>query len=186
MITKNEIRKLKKEERRLMSKEDVLKKSNLACEIFLQSNIYKESKTLMLYMPLGNEINPMKIVEQAYRDDKKVIFPVTDEQSGIITPIYASENTEFSIGAFSVSEPKSNFVADKKKIDVVLVPGIAFDKKGNRIGFGKGCYDQFLYHISAVTVGFCYESQLCPLIPSESTDYALDFIVTEKEIIDCF
>ena len=179
------IRKQKKEERNLMSKQDVLDKSYSACENFLKSEPYRKSKVLMLYMPLGNETDPSEIIRSAYQDGKKVVFPVTEEKSGLISPRYAQADTSFLKGGFSVMEPVGTRVAEKGEIDTVLVPGIAFDRQGNRIGFGKGCYDQFLCGISAVTVGFCYEFQLCSFLPSEPTDQSLDFIVTEKEMFEC-
>ena len=88
-------------------------------------------------------------------------------------------------GAFSVYEPDSAELADINEIDVVIVPGVAFDKSGTRIGFGKGCYDRFLKQISSVKIGFCYEFQICDKIIADEHDINMDYLVTEKGLIKC-
>ncbi len=182
---KTEIRKLNKEQRRNMDKYEVEHKSQLAAEYFVASDIYKNSAVIMLYMPLGNETDTSAIINQAFRDGKRVVFPVTDLNSGDITPYYANNNTEFAEGAFSVREPINADIAPAEEIDTVIVPGIAFDRKGARIGFGKGCYDRFLRQFSAVKVGFCYEFQLCDKIYADAHDINMDFLVTENGLTDC-
>lgn len=182
---KNEIRKKFKEKRRAMEKSEVSEKSRCACEVFLKSEMYKNAKILMLYMPLGNETDTTEIIKRAFADEKKLIFPVTDERTGVITPCYATTETEFKEGAFSVNEPCDANVAEPLDIDTVIVPGIAFDKSGGRIGFGKGCYDGFLNKTKAVKIGFCYELQLCDKIPGKEYDIKMDCIITENRIIMC-
>ena len=165
-----------------MTKKEVGEKSFRACDNFLASDIYKNSKTLMLYMPLGNETDTTKVINQAYKDGKKVVFPVTDKESGVITPCYAEETADFVTGAFNVNEPQNGTKAELCDIDVVLVPGIAFDCKGARVGFGKGCYDRLLTETDAVKVGFCYDFQVCDNIPAEEHDIMMDFVVTESGV----
>ena len=137
----------------------------------------------MLYKSLGNETDTETIISSCFSDDKKVVLPVTERKSGKITPHYVEKSTEFEVGNFSVIEPKNAETANPADIDVIIVPGIAFDKKGNRVGFGKGCYDMFLPETNAVKVGFCYHFQLCDLIPSDKHDINMDYIITEKGII---
>ncbi len=182
---KSEIRNQNKIRRSAMKTEEVMQKSREAANIFLASDYYKNSKQLMLYMPLGNETDTSAIIKAAFCDGKTVVFPVTDEKSGEITPFYAFFDTTFSKGAFSVSEPVGTQIADMSKTDVVLVPGIAFDKTGNRVGFGKGCYDRLLKDSSATLIGFCYGFQVCEHIPSEAHDIKMDALVTEKGLFRC-
>ena len=139
----------------------------------------------MLYMPLRNETDTKAIINQAFLDEKKVIFPVTDEKSGIITPYYATENTEFSKGGFSVFEPLGTEIANEKNIDVIIVPGIAFSKNGARIGFGKGCYDKLLKNTAAIKIGYCYSFQVYDEIPTDIYDIPMDYIISENAIINC-
>lgn len=182
---KNKIRNSNKIKRSSMDKAEILEKSHAAAKVFLSSDIYKNAKQLMLYMPLGNETDTTHIINEAFRDGKKPIFPVTDEKSGEITPCYATEESEFVKGAFSVKEPCVMDVADVSKIDVILVPGIGFDKKGTRIGFGKGCYDRLLKNTTAIKIGFCYDFQICEGIDAEEHDVKMDFLITESGIIKC-
>lgn len=182
---KKEIRKANKIKRSTMDKTEVFEKSSKACKVFLESDLYKNAKVIMLYMPLGNETDTTDIIKQSFTDGKKLILPVTDEKTGEITPCYFEKDSEFSQGAFSVKEPCVKDVADALDIDVVIVPGIAFDKSGARVGFGKGCYDRFLIKADAVKIGFCYEFQLYDKIPSEEYDVKMDYIITESGIINC-
>ena len=182
---KTEIRKLNKIKRAAMDVGEVEQKSQSAAKLFLSSPLYENAKHIMLYKPLGNETDTNDVIMSAFRDGKEVTFPVTDPKSGEITPCSATNETEFAKGAFSVSEPVNAKGVDVEKIDLILVPGIAFDKKGTRVGFGKGCYDRLLQNSSAIKVGFCYDFQLCEEIPSEQHDVTMDYIVTETRIINC-
>ena len=139
----------------------------------------------MLYMPLGNETDTSDITEAAFKDGKKVAFPVTDAETGEITPYYATENTQFKQGAFSVNEPNNDDIAALSDIDVIVVPGIAFDKSGARVGFGKGCYDRLLKQSCAVKVGLCYDYQVCDWIAMDEFDVNMDYLVTESGMINC-
>lgn len=93
---------------------------------------------------------------------------------------------EFENGAFGVREPKICILKRKfDEIDVALIPGIAFDKTGHRIGFGGGYFDRFLKKIHCTTIGLAYEFQIIEKVPAEKYDVAVDYIVTEKRIIKC-
>ena len=180
---KSETRRINKEKRALLDKQEVEQKSKKACLHFTESLIYKNSKEIMVYMPLGNETDTTYIVNQARKDNKKLIYPVTDEKTGEITPVYSEKDTVFTEGAFGVKEPDERKVADFKNIDVVIVPGIAFDRNGNRVGFGKGCYDKFLVKTDCIKIGFCYSFQLVDEIQSDIYDIKMDYITTEEGII---
>ncbi len=180
---KNQIREQYKAKRREMDKSEVIEKSKATSMAFLESSIYKNAKQLMIYLPLGNETDTSEIIDAALRDGKKIVLPVTDSQTGVITPCLYEKDTKLIKGAFSVTEPEIKVLADMSKTDVVIVPGIAFDRLGNRVGFGKGCYDRLLKGTTAIKVGLCYELQICSEIPSCKHDVKMDFLFTEKDII---
>lgn len=182
---KNQIREQNKTKRRAMDKADVTKKSRLAASVFLESDLYKNAEQLMVYLPLGKETDTRDIIDAAFRDGKRLVLPVTDPETGEITPCLYEKDTKLAKGAFSVTEPVDLKPADMSKSDVVLVPGIAFDLSGNRVGFGRGCYDGLLKGTAAVKVGFCYDFQVCSQIPAEKHDVKMDFLVTESGIINC-
>ena len=185
MMTKNEIRYDLKEKRRSISETEAFSKSLLAQRVFLGSEIYNDAKNLMVYMPLGNETGTFDIIKDATSKGKTVLVPVTDRNSFELTAHRITRDTEFEKGVFNLTEPKTKDAFNKSEIDVVLVPGVAFSKKGARIGFGKGCYDKFLDGICATKVGFCYDFQLSDEIEPEPYDIMMEFIVTEKELINC-
>ena len=168
-----------------MDKAEAAAKSAAASKVFLDDELYENAGVIMLYMPLGNETDTTEIISKAFSDGKKLVFPVTDKENGEITPCYAGKETVFAEGAFSVREPAEKDVADVSEIDVIVVPGIAFDKKGSRIGFGKGCYDRFLKNCPAVKIGFCYDFQAAHDIPTEPHDIKMDFLITENGKFKC-
>lgn len=185
MNEKTKLRQRYKQIRASMTNEDVASKSNAMCDIFLSSEMYTNAGCIMLYMPLGKEADTSSIINRAYVDGKKVIFPATDSDTGIITPIYADRDAKFSKGAFSVMEPDCIEIAEVGDIDLILVPGIAFDRSGHRIGFGKGCYDRLLSGYNGIKIGFCYSEQICENIPFDEFDVCMDYLITEDEIIKC-
>lgn len=180
MMTKNELRKINKEKRAAMNEAEVKEKSLAIAKTFLGSEIYKRAKTIMVYMPLGNEVDTRTIITSAFSDGKCIVVPVTDAVTGEVTPCEIEKDEALQKGAFGILEPFSKRIADPRLIDVVLVPGIAFDKKGGRIGFGKGCYDRFLKKTEALKIGLCYDFQLCEKTEEESHDIKMDFVITEK------
>lgn len=182
---KNEIRTINKAKRAEMSKSDVIEKSRECAKEFLISDFYKNADVIMLYIPLGNETDTTEIIKKAHDDNKRCVFPVTDEKSGIITPYYAERDTDFKKGAFAVMEPCKKEVADINDIDVIIVPGVAFCKNGGRIGFGKGCYDRFLESTRAIKIGYCYNFQLCDEIAGDAHDVNMDYLITESGMIAC-
>ncbi len=184
-MNKNELRKINKEKRRSLLKETVIEKSKKASEFFLDSDIYKKAKVIMLYYPLGNETDTSDIFKKAQEDNKTVVYPITDVKTNELTAVIADNETKFSKGGYSVFEPKSKNVVDKSLIDVVIVPGIAFDKSGYRVGFGKGCYDRFLENINAIKIGFCYDFQITDKILVDEYDICMNYLICEDGLVSC-
>jgi len=87
MSEKEQLRKALKEKRKSLSAAEVDEKSSVAAKIFLESDVYKKASTIMLYMPIQNEVDTSRIIERAFMDKKQLVFPVTDRESGVITPI---------------------------------------------------------------------------------------------------
>ena len=88
----------------------------------------------------------------------------------------------FTLGAFSIPEPQDADVFDASEIDLVIVPALAYDRHGTRLGFGRGCYDGFLPRTRAVKVGLCYAFQLADSLPADTHDVPVDYILTEKDL----
>lgn len=180
-MTKDEIRQQMKRARSAIAPQKVRKWSCDAALMLTKTEEYKNAASIMLYYPIGNEVDTAYVAEAARGDGKTVLYPVTDEKSRKISPVCVGADTKFEAGGFKIPEPVGE-VWDGA-IDLIVVPGVAFDRTGARLGFGKGCYDEFLCRTSAVRVGLCYEIQLVDRLPTEAHDVQMDMIVTEKEIM---
>lgn len=144
---------------------------------------YRKASLVMLYLSLPDEAPTDRLIKMVLSDGKRVCVPVTEGR--VITPCEISEGEELSEGAFSVREPLIKRAVCKEKIDICVVPGLLFDKRGTRCGYGKGCYDTFLETINPLKVGLAFSSQVVTAFPSEAHDVKMNYIITEKEVIDC-
>jgi 5-formyltetrahydrofolate cyclo-ligase len=138
-----------------------------------------------LYSPAHNETDTAIILTAAFEDNKRVLFPAVCGQNMVLRLVKKPDDLQE--GAFGILEPKPSGVDHNVAIvDLVVVPGIAFDLTGHRIGYGKGYYDRFLQHPGRTTllVGFCHDFQMVynPL-PADVHDVPMDVIVTDKRII---
>lgn len=183
-MKKEVLREIGKIKRKGMSKREVLEKSKQAANFFLDSRSYQKAEVIMLYYPLGNETDTSEILKNALNDEKTVLYPITDIYTNKITPVIVNSKTDFAKGAYSVFEPTEKNVYNGK-IDVILVPGIMFDKNGWRVGFGKGCYDRFLENTDAVKIGFCYDFQIADKIDNDKFDIKLNYLVSESGMVVC-
>ena len=154
-------------------KELQLKNGGMFTKIIKELDCYKRAKTVMLYMPIKGEAD----VTGLLCDEKVFVTPVTKGND-----MYACIMGELEVGAFGVSEPKDKTPFDKRAIDLVIVPGVVFDKSGNRIGYGKGYYDRFLKDMTCFKTGVCHSFQLIEEIECEEHDVKMDMIVTERGI----
>lgn len=134
---------------------------------------YKKAETVMIYMPIKGESDITALLD----DEKLFLTAVTDGDD-----MYASKIGELERGKFGVLEPIEKIPFDKEKIDIVFTPGVAFDKKGNRIGFGKGYYDRFFDGMNVLKIGVCHSFQLLDEVESDTYDVKMDMIVTEDGV----
>ena len=149
--------------------------------------LYQRSKVIMVYYPLKGEVNLLGIVKKVL-GKKEVCFPVIDSQSNSIIPYEVKDlENDFVIGPYGIKEPNT----DKSKrclldnIDLVFVPGLAFDASRNRLGRGKGFYDRFIKTLSSrtKTAGVAFDFQIIKDLPvSIPQDQQLDFIITEHGV----
>lgn len=150
-----------------------LKNGKSFAEKIRELECYKKAQAVMIYMPIKGEAD----VTELLGDNKLFLVPVTEGEDMYPCPV-----GEMTKGAFGVPEPKEKVRFDKNKIDLVIVPGVAFDKEGNRMGYGKGYYDRFLKGMSALKIGVCHSFQLLDKIECEEHDIKMDIIVTERDV----
>jgi len=185
---KDNIRKSMLKERKEMKIENVSTFSNKIIEKIMKLPEFINCKNIMLYLSFNNEVNTYAFAKWCLENDKKVIVPYCIKETREIIP-YEINNlqNDISKSTFGIMEPKHAILkkSNIEDIDLIIVPGVAFDKLCNRIGFGAGYYDRFLPKKSkdTSTIGIAYDYQVIDKIPTDDYDVPLDFIITEKRII---
>ncbi len=150
--------------------------------------IYIEAENVMTYVDFKNEIRTRCIMEDLLSNGKKLIVPLTKKNSTDIIPVQISSFKELKAGQFGLTEPsKESREFNSELLDLILIPGIAFDVYGNRIGFGKGYYDHFLSQIDKKVpfASLAYDFQVLNyVIPHDKHDVPMDFIITPSKTIE--
>lgn len=184
---KDFLRKELKERRHKLSVKEVANKSSYI-EIQLDKIISKLNvKNIMLYYSFKNEVSTEKYILKLLNNDFNVILPYSKVSTRSIIP-YLIKNLkeDLSKSSFGILEPNINInsVFSIDKIEVVVIPGIAFDIEGNRMGFGAGFYDRFLIkNENMIKIAICYDFQLLNSIPNEPHDVKMDIIITEERVL---
>lgn len=162
--------------------------SSIIIERLFESLFYKNSKIIMTFISFGNEVDTHDFIKKSVDEGKRIVVPITFPETKEIKPSEILDFNELEIGYYNILTPKKEFIRfiNPKDIDLCIVPGIAFDRKGYRIGYGGGYYDRFLskYPIKP-KIGICFDLQIVDEIPREEFDIPVDIIFTEKEIIQC-
>ncbi len=144
---------------------------------------FKIADTVMFYISEDFEVNTEQMIRDSLKSGKKIAVPITVvSQNKLIASLLVDFDKELSKGPYGILQPKSDFVrpVPLKKIDLIIVPGVAFDLRGYRLGRGTGYYDRFLSKIpeSALTIGLAFDFQLVDNIPTSSRDIAVKEIIS--------
>lgn len=137
---------------------------------------------ISLYLPINNEAETGEIIKKLERLGATIYLPSLqkEKEAYCFVPFNGWSNLEE--GPYSILQPKVADPIDPKLLDVVILPGLAFDKKGVRLGYGKGVFDKLLKASGALRVGLAYEFQIVDELPGEQHDLVMDLVVTEKNI----
>lgn len=140
--------------------------------------IFSDAKVIAMYKSLPDEVCLDELISFAQQCGKKVLFPkvVGDKLDFILI----DKNTRYEKSKFNVIEPVINNNIWQNRIDLMLIPGVAFDKDNNRLGYGKGYYDKYLERIDTYKVGVCFSEQIIPKLDTECYDIKMDLIINEK------
>lgn len=134
---------------------------------------------IMMYHSLPDELYTHNFLKK-WNGRKKFYLP---RVNGVDLEILPFEETRLELGSFHIEEPTGNDVTDPSEIELVVVPAVAYDRKGRRLGRGKGFYDRFLKNTKATKIGVGYEFQLLDEIPSEPHDVEMDIVITQNSTI---
>lgn len=176
--------------RRSEASEEIERKSYLIWERLLTFALFLKGRGVLFYLALEDEVQTRPMIEAALGMGKRISVPLINEEKREILPsILKDPNQELTPGAWGILEPKRKFYRPfpLEEIDLAIVPGVAFDEAGNRLGFGRGFYDKFLSRLAERVsfVALAFEFQVVKSLPSRSHDVAVDYIITEKRIIKC-
>ena len=171
-ILRRKIRTLKHQ----MTEQEIESASCDLCRQFLESDQYRSAKTIYGYLPYNQEVRVIPMLEQAMRDGKKVAVPKVYGDD--MKFIYMTDLTQVSKGYAGIPEPVADGPVAKDPEALVLMPGLAFTKEGNRMGYGGGFYDKFLAREPKhPTVALCYAFQIVESIPTEEFDIPVDCVL---------
>jgi 5-formyltetrahydrofolate cyclo-ligase len=157
-------------------------KSRQIKEIILGLPEYKESRVLFSYVSHQTEVDTHEIIKESLKAGKCVAVPISIKETHQLVPSEIRNfDTDLKVGAYSILEPKFKRIIPKTRLDLVLVPGILFDKRGYRIGYGGGFFDRFLKELPerSFTLGLCFSCQRVALLPVEEHDVPVKGVVTE-------
>lgn len=147
---------------------------------------FQHAQIIQTYVALRQEVDTHELIRRLLRTGKQVAAPKV-EAGNELRQYFISDFFELQPGAFGILEPQpeSSRLASPEQFDLVLVPGLAFDRAGHRLGAGKGYYDRFLAQIKAPKIALAFAFQIVEEIPIEAHDQRVNVIVTEKEVISC-
>jgi 5-formyltetrahydrofolate cyclo-ligase len=166
--------------------------NSLSETIFLNlrgNSFLNSSSHVMVYLDFKHEAKTDAIINYCLEQNKKVYIPICIPETHEVCISRITSLNELQSGHFGIREPMIQHIrlSDSSLIDLVLVPGVAFDKEGNRAGFGAGYYDRFMKRLQpgAVKAALAFSFQVVDLVPSDEYDIPVDYIVTEKGTIRC-
>ena len=175
-MDKKELRRTIRERKRAMTEEEIVSRSEKLGVLFSQSEAYKAAKTIYGYLPYNQEVRTIPMLEQALKDGKRVAVPKVygDEMKFL----YLDDLSQVEKGYAGIPEPIADEPVADDETALVLMPGLAFDPAGHRIGYGGGFYDKFLAaEPNHPTLALCYEFQMLPELHTEEHDIPVDTVL---------
>lgn len=183
-MPKRSVRRTMLTHRRSLTEAQFRLASILIQNALLETDEYKRAGVLALYAPIHNEVDTARVAADALASGKRIAFPVVVEHGLIFREV--KELSSLEKGSFGILEPcPTCMVFDPEEVDIFVLPGVAFDLQGHRIGYGKGYYDKTLHMLEGCGrfIGFCHDFQLIDTIVGEPHDVRVDMIITEKRVI---
>ena len=175
-MDKIELRRQIREKKRAMTTEQIEVASSLLGAKFFACEQYKNAKTIYGYLPYNQEVRTVPMLEQALADGKRVAVPKV--YGNVMRFIYITDLTQVEKGYAGIPEPMADTPVADDPTALVLMPGLAFDPQGHRIGYGGGFYDKFLAsEPNHPTVALCYGFQMLPELETEEFDVPVDLVL---------
>ena len=168
--------------RRSISPSEKHKSSQIIQKTLLARDEVLKASTICLYISLPEEVDTTDVLRNLFEQRKFVVAPQISAKRLILHQIQSAD--DLIKGRFDIYEPKISCpTVNVSEIDLFIVPGIAFDRKGYRLGWGKGYYDRLLAGVSATKIGLAYSFQIVSRLPHKRYDIPMDIVITEHETL---
>ncbi len=156
--------------------------SDTICLKIMNMDEYARANTVMAYCPINNEVDTSLLLEDCI-ESKKLALPKTDAVNKTIMPCLVKSLADLKEGSYRIMEPSDSCeILQNEEIDLIIIPLVAFDKRGTRLGYGGGYYDRLLKNMQNVKkIGIAFAVQELDSIPKEEHDVRMDMVITEKK-----
>lgn len=187
-MNKKELRKIIIEKRDNIYKEEKAVMDKNIIFSLKEKEFYKNSKNIFIYLGFGSEIDTMSYIQDFINEGKHIFIPRTDIKTKKMEAVEITSLDGLKENKYGILEPNNNKEEFyKNNLDLIILPGVAFDHNGRRIGYGGGYYDRYLEDIDKriIKVALTYDFQLLENVPAEEHDIKADYIITETMSIKC-
>lgn len=187
LAVKDRVRRSVRERMRGISSESRRSASRDACQLLAEQPVWRNARCVLLFAPLPDELNIWPLLELALAQGKTAALPKFDLHTGEYTALAVRDpGNQIQPGQFGIREPSAECeVCTANGLDLILVPGVAFDLQGNRLGRGKGFYDRWLRVLRGVTCGVCFDEQIERELPVASHDQPVNCVLTPTRWVQC-
>ena len=172
-----------------MNEQVRVEKSEKIVHQLINSPFYHEAKCIFSFVPFGHEVNIRRFLEYSVFEGRTVAIPKTLSERKEIEPYRFQKWDNLTKGHFGILEPNEHITdkVERDEIDLMIMPGVGFDRTGGRLGYGGGYYDRFLAGLKQIPllVGVCFQEQITDQLPMEEHDYRVHAVVTDQVVIHC-
>lgn len=176
---KRELRKEIARRKNEFSSMQLIEMSSSVIENLEKLEVFQKAKVVLVYYSMPDEVDTTHLIEK-YKNEKNIVLPIVTKQ-GLIVKEYLGED-KIIVSKYGIKEPMGDEYLNYDDIDLVVVPGVAFDKNLNRMGRGKGYYDGLLPKIKAPKVSICFDFQIVDNVPVDNRDVMMDLVVCETTV----
>lgn len=183
-MPKKVVRKSLLQQRRQLTPQAVEALGHRAQMRLLELGVFRRARVIALYSPIQNEVATHHLAHAAWRHGQTVLYPRVNGRVLELVPVESPGRLR--PGAYGIFEPEGDAWPGEAAVDLLVAPGVAFDRGGSRLGYGQGYYDRLLAlrRRPEVLVGLCYDFQLLEALPTDAHDIPMDLVVTDSEMVD--
>jgi 5-formyltetrahydrofolate cyclo-ligase len=179
-LTKRQLRNILLERLKKQTEQERKSKSKLIEKKLLEQEEFIKAERIMFYLAFDGEVNTESMINKSRELGKQIYVPLCDTKEKTLKPCVLMKDSALKKGPYQTLEPQTKIDLPLNKLDLVIVPALAFDKNGNRLGRGKGYYDRCLKKVSSHTrsIGLAFDFQILPTLPVEQNDVSVDKVLS--------